>query len=173
MKKYIYMFALSLMGVFGFTSCDSETDEESGGTAVENLAGEWSVTVDVVDENGDIVYEDPYGMGTVTINTYNTAANTADTMWFDDGSFYGVKMKVAVSGNTFSAPAGTCYDPGYEYANGEPGNVELLNGKVLLGQGKNIHGLPTDSICVDVKFSDDSYGFIYRYSGIRYAGFTE
>ena len=74
MKKYISMFMFALLGCFALVSCDTETDESAGGTAVEQMAGIWDVQVDAVDENGNVLYEDPYGLGTITVNTYNTAA---------------------------------------------------------------------------------------------------
>ena len=49
MKKYISMFMVALAATFTFVSCDTETDEKAGGTAVEKMAGLWEVTVDVVD----------------------------------------------------------------------------------------------------------------------------
>lgn len=97
MKKYISMFMVALAATFTFVSCDPETDEKAGGTAVEKMAGLWDVTVDVVDEQGNVLGKDPLGYGTININTYNTAANDADKMWLDDDAFYGVKMKVNVT----------------------------------------------------------------------------
>lgn len=172
MKKYISMFLVALLGMFTFGSCDPETDEKAGGTAVEKMAGLWVVTVDAVDENGNVVYTDPYNKGEIEINTYNTAANDADKMWLDDAAFYGIKMKVNVTdynAGKFEATPNTSYNPSYD----EAGNVEFLKGQVLYGQGKNIHGAPVDSICYTVKFSDDDNALIYRISGKRYSGFTE
>lgn len=163
------MFAL--LGSSVFVSCDTETDEPAGGTAVEEMAGTWDVKVDAIDDNGEVLYDDPYGLGTITVTTYNTAANVDTEMWLQDAGFWGVKMKVVVDykAKTFSAPANTSYNP----TNAEAGNVELLEGKVLLGQGKNLHGLPCDSICYNVKFDDDNYKFTYRISGVRHSGFYE
>ena len=77
MKKYISMFMVALAATFTFVSCDTETDEKAGGTAVEKMAGLWDVTVDVVDEQGNVLGKDPLGLGTININTYNTAAKDA------------------------------------------------------------------------------------------------
>ncbi|MGM9702921.1 MAG: lipid-binding protein [Prevotella sp.] len=172
MKKYISMFMFAMLACFGFSSCDPETDEEPGGTNVEKMAGMWDVQVHVINADGSVEYEDPYGIGTFTINTYNTAANTATEMWFDDSSnFWGVKMKVNVdyANATFSAPDGTAYD----YTAPDGGKVKGMKGKILYGQGKNIHGMPCDSICVEVAFDDDDNGFTYRYTGVRHSGFYE
>lgn len=171
MKKYISMFLVALVGVCTFVSCDPETDEKAGGTAVEKMAGRWVVTVDAVDENGNVIDENLLGKK-IDLNTYNTAANDADKMWLDDAAFYGVKMKVNITdykNGKFEATPNTCYNP----SDDEAGNVEFLKGQVLYGQGKNIHGAPVDSICYTVKFDDDEDGLIYRVSGKRYSGFTE
>ena len=171
MKKYISMFLVALLGMFTFGSCDPETDEKAGGTAVEKMAGRWVVTVDAVDEDGNVIDENLLGKK-IDLNTYNTAANDADKMWLDDAAFYGVKMKVNITdykNGKFEATPNTCYNP----SDDEAGNVEFLKGQVLYGQGKNLHGAPVDSICYAVKFGDDEDGLIYRVSGKRYSGFTE
>lgn len=172
MKKYISMFLVALVGVCTFVSCDPETDEKAGGTAVEKMAGRWVVTVDAVDEDGNVIDENLLGKK-IDLNTYNTAANEADKMWLDDGgNFYNVKMKVNVTdykNGKFEAIPNTSYNPADDAA----GNVEFLKGQVLYGQGKNLHGAPVDSICYTVKFDDDEDGLIYRVSGKRYSGFTE
>lgn len=172
MKKYISMFMVALVGMFTFVSCDPETDEKAGGTAVEKMAGHWVVTVDAVDEDGNVIDENLLGKK-IDLNTYNTAANEADKMWLDDGGkFYNVKMKVNVTdykNGKFEAIPNTSYNPSDDSA----GNVEFLKGQVLYGQGKNLHGAPVDSICYTVKFSDDDNALIYRISGKRYSGFTE
>ena len=83
---------------FGFASCSVETDEKPGGTNVQKMAGRWDVQVDAVDENGNVLYEDPYGLGTITIMTFNTADNNINEMWLDDnGKFWSFKMKVDVN----------------------------------------------------------------------------
>lgn len=171
MKKYILMFLVALLGMFTFGSCEPETDEKAGGTAVEKMAGLWVVTVDAVDEDGNVLSKNLLGKK-IDLNTYNTAANDADKMWLDDAAFYGVKMKVNITdykNGKFEATPNTCYNP----SDDEAGNVEFLKGQVLYGQGKNIHGAPVDSICYTVKFSDDDNALIYRISGKRYSGFTE
>lgn len=168
MKKYISMFMVALAATFTFVSCDPETNEEAGGTAVEKMAGLWDVTVAVVDAQGNVLSE----LGSTSITTYNTAANDADKMWLYDPNFYGVKMKVNVTDyatGKFEGTANTSYNP----SDAKAGNIEFLTGQVLYGQGKNLHGMPTDSICYTVKFSDDEDKLTYRISGTRHSGFTE
>ena len=166
------MFMFATLACFGFSSCDPETDEEPGGTQLEKMAGMWDVQVHAINEDGSVLYEDPYGMGTFSISTYNTSANNTTEMWFDDNeNFWKVKMKVNVdlANATFSAPDGTAYH--FEIPDG--GKVKGMKGKILYGQGKNIHGMPCDSICVEVAFDDDDNNLTYRYRGIRDSGFYE
>lgn len=174
MKKYISMLMVALMAAFTFASCDTETDEKAGGTAVEKMAGQWVVTDEQVDENGNIIERDLDENGKIVkfdLYTYNTSANDANKMWLEEGSFWGVKMKVNITdynNGKFTADANAAYN-----IEGSANNqVEYLNGQVLYGQGKNLHGMPTDSISITVKFNDAD-GKIYRYSGIRYSGFQE
>lgn len=172
MKKYYSMIIFVLIACLSFVSCDPETDEEAGGTNVEKMAGLWDVQVDVINENGEVSMEDPYGLGIISIRTYNTAANNSTEMWFEDSNFWGVKMKTIVdlANATFTAPDGTAYD----FTAPEGGKVKGMKGKILYGQGKNIHGMPCDSICIEVAYDDDDNGpLTYRYSGVRHSGFYE
>ena len=154
---------------FGFASCDVETDEEPGGTNVEQMAGRWDVQVDAVDANGNVLYEDPYGMGTITIMTYNTADNNTTEMWLDDQEeFWAFKMKVDVN---YEARTFSCSEKDYD-ADGT-GKAVVTGGKILENAAKNLHGMPNDSIVFNITFDDDDYNLTYRISGQRYTGFYE
>ncbi|SEE50497.1 lipid-binding protein [Prevotella sp. lc2012] len=169
MRKYISFAFMAIAISFGFVSCDTETDEEPGGTNVEKMAGRWNVVVDAVDENGNVLYGDPYGLGTITIMTYNTSDNAVDKMWLDDnGKFWAFKMKVDVNylARTFSADE-------RDYDVKGSGTAVVTDGKVLEGAAKNLHGMPNDSIVFDIVFNDDPNGLKYRISGQRYTGFYE
>ncbi|MDE5635341.1 MAG: hypothetical protein K2I52_03420 [Muribaculaceae bacterium] len=63
--KYAFIALLTV------TVCSCEK-EDIGMTATVNLAGEWMVTADAVDANGNVVMEDPFGLGSFQIITYNT-----------------------------------------------------------------------------------------------------
>ena len=94
---------------FGFVSCDVETNEEPGGTNVQNMAGRWTVSVSQVDENGNVVFEpeDLFGVVDVDLFTFNTSANSSTEMWIDDdGNFWDFKFKMPINygAGTFSAP---------------------------------------------------------------------
>lgn len=169
MKKYISFAFIVIALSFGFVSCDTETNEEPGGTNVEKMAGRWDVMVDAVDENGNVLYEDPFDKGTITIMTYNTADNSSSQMWLDDNNkFWAFKMKVDIDyvTRTFSCPS-------RDYDADGTGQAEVTGGKILENATKNLHGMPNDSIVFNIKFSDDDNGLIYRISGQRYTGFSE
>lgn len=174
MKKYISFIAFLMLTSFGLISCDTETDEEAGGTNIEKMCGYWDVQVDAVDANGNVVYEDFYGLGTATTFTYNTSSNSTTEMWIDDqDTFWEYKFKVNID-----YKAGTFSASDVQYADEAEGKATITDGKILYGAGKNIHGMPCDSIVYYISFSDDEYpaeyGFAkYRVSGIRHSGFTE
>lgn len=135
MKKYISFFAMALALSFGFVSCDTETNEEPGGTNIEKMCGYWDVVYDAVDDAGNIVYEDPYGVGVCDLYTYNTNDNGVTQMYLDDrNTFWAYKFLVSIdyNGRTFSASE-TWYDAG------ESGHAIVTDGKILEGAAKNIH----------------------------------
>lgn len=198
MKKYISFALMTIALSFGFASCDVETNEEPGGTNVQNMAGRWVVSVSQVDDAGNVVYqpEDLFGIVDVDLFTYNTADNASSEMWIDDrGNFWAFKFKMPINyaNGTFSASE-IPYDADYQAIadsiaagkpmvdeNGDPLVAEtatITDGKILYGQGHNIHGMPTDSIAFYVTFTDDPYGASYGYAkhlvtGTRYSGFYE
>ena len=149
MKKVLYFATLLLC--MAFVSCQKE---EIGGTATENLAGEWYVQANVV-ENGEVI-EDPYGLGRFKIMTYNTSANNANEIWIDDvKNFWNFKVKATADNQR-----------------GDEITVNITNGKINKNGGAQNNGSPADYITMDVEFSDDP-GTIYRLEGVRYSGLVE
>lgn len=166
MKKYISLFVVALVISLGFASCNVETDEPAGGTAVEKMAGHWVVQVDVID-NGQVI-EDPYGIGLWDMYTYNTAADESDKMWLSDGNnFWGYQVKVPINLNaqTFACEHVFMYNDGEEDQ-----FLTITDGKVVPNGGVNVNGKPTDLIEYKIEFTDDP-GTIYYIHGVRYAGF--
>lgn len=166
-----------LMGVLvAFTSCEKE---EIGNTATVEMAGDWYVTVDAVDEAGAVVYEDAdlFGMGRIHMLTFNTADNVSNEMMVSDlGNFWDFKVKVNCDPGNLTFSTNTTADnnlvDGYEDI-----NVTISGGKIMPGAAHLASGVATDSIVFYVSFSDDeypeAYGYAnYRVSGIRYSGFT-
>ncbi len=170
MKKYFSMMAMALMVTFGFTACDVETDEEAGGTNIQQMCGYWDVIWYAVDANGADV--DVWTNG--TIFTYNRADNGTSQMWIDDQqTYWAFQFLVDID---FNAKTFTAAERNYDAAG--TGKAVLTNGKIMLGAGKNLHGMPCDSISFEISFSDDEYpakyGFDhYRVEGLKHSGFTE
>ena len=164
------MMAMALMLSLGFTACDVETDEEPGGTNIQNMCGNWDVMWYAVDANGEILDEWTDG----TIYTYNTAGNSTTQMWLDDKKTYWAMqflVEIDYEARTFSATE-------RDYDADGSGTAVVTNGKILEGAAKNLHGMPCDSIAFEISFSDDDYpakyGFDhYLVSGVKHSGFTE
>lgn len=80
----------------GLLSCEKD---EPGGTATENVAGEWYVSVDAVLSDGttvsaaDMVKKTFWTNEKGIIRTYNTAANVPDKMYISDMTVYGGGQK--------------------------------------------------------------------------------
>lgn len=163
MKKTIYLLMLCV-GVM-FASCEKD---EIGGTATEVLAGEWQLTVDLVDDAGNVLMTDPYGMGVILGITYNTVDNVADKMYVSDlGNFWDYKVVVNCDCNalTFSTDGDT-QNEAYDCM------VNIENGKMLPSAATTPSGMPADSLVYYVSFSDDDPGMRYKVSGYRRTGFA-
>lgn len=162
MKKIIYSL---LASVVLFASC---AKDPIGNTATVDMAGEWYVTVDVVDENGEVLYEDPYDMGHVIFSTFNTAANKATEMFVaDNANFWEFQVQVkadptAMTFETDGLAANLLYECG----------VQITSGKITLGGAITPSGKPADAIEFLLSFDDDDYGFTYKVHGYRYTGFA-
>ena len=178
MKKFIYL-CIAILSMT-FASCEKD---EVGGTATQALAGEWYVTADACDANGNVIEggEDLFGVGKFLLNTYNTADNSSDKIWINDnGNFWNFRLKLAADINNLSfssngAVANTALNQdGSVYDD----QVTIEGGKILPKAGLTPHGTPADSIVFYVSFSDDEYPAAYGYakykiSGIRYSGLTQ
>ena len=190
MKKLVYFAALAL--ALAGTSCQKD---EIGGTATQALAGEWVVSIDAVDANGQPIEggEDYFGVGYVHLNTYNTAANVSNAMWIDDlasfdvAAYYGNPaypsysfksvVNTDVDNLTFSSVAADNHAAVNEFGS-ELYKITIEDGKVLPGAAHQLNGSPCDSIVFYVKYVNDPWypddGYEkYRVSGIRYSGLVE
>ena len=157
------------------TSCEKE---EVGNTAAVATAGQWYVTVDAVDESGNVVYEDAdlFGLGRVLLLTANTAANSATEMIVDDlQNFWGYRVKVTVDPVNMTFATNTTEN---NNLNGDDINVTITGGKIVKDGGVQNNGSKADYIEFYVNFSDDQYPAAYGYAkyhvyGIRYSGLAE
>ncbi|MCM1137950.1 MAG: hypothetical protein NC221_07380 [Duncaniella sp.] len=157
--KYIIVaiFALAV------SSCDKE---DIGGTATQDLAGEWMVKADLADANGNVIAEDPYGMGYFQVITYNTAANIPTEMWISDtGNFWKFTAKVPcdAAAQTFGS-TNALQNQDYDCT------LTITNGKVTYGGTLSPSGAIADAIEFTISFSDDEPGVYYRISGYRRTG---
>jgi hypothetical protein len=157
MKKYFYILTLFVLSI---SAC--KKDEPVGGTAVQDLSGEWWVQID-----GEGSY---YG-----ISTYNTADNSSSQMWLNLTNFWGSstqtvfgKVNVNLDNKTITgqniANAGT-YTGGIKFT--------VTNGKITTnGAVGPSSKAPTDAIALDVEFSDDP-GTVYHLKGYHRTKFVE
>ena len=158
MKKYFYILTLFVLSM---SAC--KKDEPVGGTAVQDLSGEWWVQID---GTGDY-----YG-----ISTYNTAANSSTQMWLNltnlkgdpDNTVFG-KVNVNLDSKTFTgqniANAGT-YPGGLTFT--------VTNGKITPnGAVGPSSKATTDAISLDIVFSDDDVpGTVYHLKGYHRTKFV-
>lgn len=167
MKKVL--FAIVALAAVMLTSCEKDP---IGGTATQDMAGQWYVNVQGLDTDGSVLYEDEdlFGIGNFWLLTYNTADNKAGEMWISDvdGAFWEFQVKVNcdLASKTFSAKESE------DILNGI--TADITNGKILYGAAKTPSGAKADSIVFDILFSDDPYaGAFYdrlRVTGYRYTG---
>jgi hypothetical protein len=163
MKRYIYLFVMAV--AISFQSCNKDT--EPGGTAVQDMAGDWWVTYQYESSPG--VWESAK-LGHFMLTTYNTAANKSTEMWVNDnGNFWGFKsvVKVDYAAKTFL----TTDSVSTNSANYPDEKVLFTKGKVLKGAAKTPSAMPADSIVFYIAFSDDSAPTVYKVSGFRKTGF--
>jgi hypothetical protein len=162
MKKYLILLSVALL--FFFAGCQKDT--EPGGTAVQNMAGDWWVTC-TYQKAG--VWTDA-GVGHVLFTTYNTTANKATEMWVNDnGSFWSFHSIVNVDylAKTFSTKDSVSTNA----ASFPTEKVLITNGKILLNAAKTPSGVAADSIVFFAAFNDDSGPIVYKIAGFRRTGF--
>ncbi len=172
MKKVLYV--LTLASALLLSSC---AKEEPGGTAVEQMAGQWYVEVVGCDADGSVLYEDEdlFGLGRFILLTYNTNANSSSEMYIDDqANFWEFKVRVDINQNdmTFSNAKGTKSEVvDYEI------ETVISNGSIVKNGTKTSSGRVADAIEFDIAFEDDDYAGVYydhlHIRGWRYTGFTE
>lgn len=168
MKKIIYSLLFFLL--VAATGCEKF---EAGGTATQNLSGDWWVKVEL--DNGDNSWTDLttswLGVERIMVNTYNTADNVPTEIFVDDNkNFWEFKGKVKADAANFTFGSDDEVQ-NYHYDS----KFKVTEGKVLEGVGRSQTGVITDSIVFVVRFDDDTppYGDTYRISGHRRTGFNE
>lgn len=162
MKKLNILYAFfALVLIISSASCRKEP--VAGGTVTQKLAGEWWVQFPDDDEYFG-------GAGYLPFSTYNTAANSPDSMFVDD--LKGIweikgKVKIDVSNQTFSAEniVNEYYDSTFS----------IIDGKILTGAATAPgSGDKTDSISFSFTLSDDDVpGTVHHAAGYKRTGFSE
>ncbi|GAA4331994.1 lipid-binding protein [Flaviaesturariibacter amylovorans] len=160
--------ACALLGI-SLAGCKKE-NVDPGGTGTEAVSNEWWAML--TDASGDDVFH----LGHFAIATYNTAS-ARDSIWVDDIKHgWGMKGKVGVDlqALTFGSPTGgsknAYFNPVAPTA--FPERVTITAGKVLPRAGRSRTGNVTDSIYMEVEFSDDP-GTKYLLSGHARTAFAE
>lgn len=157
--RYIFVLFASVVMLSACDPNDTIEDYTIEYTSVgEMLAGEWYVTYTL---NGEVKATNS------KITTSNTADDRNDQMWVTDhDNYYGLQAVVNcdVKTNTFSVVDADelIYDV----------KVDISNGKVIPNGGTTAAGNVTDSIYMEVEFSD-SPGDVYILAGVRRTGFLE
>ena len=167
MKKVIILLSALILGVV--TSCDIFPREtlEPGETATIEMAGEWYVTCDLIDANGDVFYSgaDFFGLEEhFIILTYNTAANRPDEIVVDDlENFWEFRVKCSADIDTKTFHV----ENGEDYLNGD---FVTLSGKIVENGTTTPSGMPADYIEITCTFGSDPYPTEYGYAGYRLSG---
>ena len=177
MKKVLY-FA-SVLFCAALFSCEKE---DIGGTETESMAGDWYVTVEAVDENGNVVDPD-FNAKRVYMMTYNTAANSASEMYVDDlgtenGEFLGMKAKVVCNPSAMTFASNGTVANETSHSKKVSDDLQITDGKIMLGAGHQNNGSVADSIDFWMEYSSDAYATQYNYKkyhihGVRYSGLAE
>lgn len=161
MKKVVLYFVL-IVSIIANQSCKKETKQE--GTATKEFSGDWWVIL--LGDDGDGNYVDVYEEGYLLLSTYNTASNVPDKLFvdFQYWPFKGV-VDLDQKANNFG---------GEDLANLEDEEITAIikNGKIIRGAATTSGGNVSDSIYLEIEFSDDS-GFPYIIAGYRRTGFVE
>ncbi len=162
--KRIYSLFIICSFLFVLAGCEKD---EIGSTATVKLAGNWYVSTALIDNNGEVIEDDPYGLGVFHLDTYNTAENVPNKIWIsDNGEFWDFKGVLDADINSLTFQGENVLNIAYDDS-----EFTVKNGKILLGAARTPSGAVADSIVFDIKFNDDDPSVNgYRISGYRYTG---
>lgn len=150
------------------SACDKRNLPDKGATYAEKVSNEWWVTVTPqLGPNNDVF----------KISTYNTSMNQ-DSIFIDDLENiwpFKCKAKIDLANMTFTTNTQSLYDikvPGSSPAQYYRPTVTIANGKILPNAAKSLSGNTTDSIYMEIEFSDDP-GTKYVIAGSARTRFSE
>jgi hypothetical protein len=140
-----------------FVSACSKNLPDTGATSAVKVANEWWVQLDDGSGPGDVV----------KIATYNTASNP-DSIWIDDlgGNVWDMKFKAKVDLNALTFASQNVQNQAYNI------KITVTDGKILSKAAKSKSGNVTDSIYMQIEFSDDP-GTKYKLAGHARTEFSE
>ncbi|HLX92850.1 MAG TPA: lipid-binding protein [Puia sp.] len=164
----IKIFFALLITVICLVSCVKKQPDlaspQIGNTATVKMDNGWWVNVSIKGQPGNL-FPTP-----VFFQTYNTASNTADSIWVDDlGNFWDFKVTAVAN------YAALTFNVTGAFNNYYADTVNLANGKILPKAGHSRAGNITDSIYMEASFSDDvpAFGNTYIIAGTARTGFDE
>lgn len=171
MKKYFKLMIASALVLF-LVSCQEEYKAPVSSTV--EMAGRWWIQLYYDGDQDGIVTEDDiiytyHDIGAFGLVTSNVASNSKDTILMNDPEGlwpFKAKLPVDLANLTIKPSTGL---PNLEL-DGE--TVSVISGKILKGAATTLSGGKTDSIFVEMEFSDDE-GSYYVFSGHRDTGFPE
>ncbi|MCQ2975207.1 MAG: hypothetical protein MJ211_10425 [Bacteroidales bacterium] len=180
MKKYIYIVSMIL--AMSFISCEKE---EIGGTATQKVAGEWYVSFDAIDNNGEVITSEEFvELGELDnakgiIRTFNTSANVPNKMQISDMATFGsgvsgisniwpffcfnVEIDIDQTSGNFNTANNdfvTNIEDNYQWEEGDPdypqhSQIKIVNGKISYDGATQNNGSVDDAIEFDIFFKDD------------------
>lgn len=135
-----------------------------GGTATVKMSNGWWINVSIMGQPGNLLSKP------VFFQTYNASSNVSDSLWIDDlGNFWDFKVLATSDYSNLTFKGSGLINTYYS------DTVNINNGKILLKAGHSKSGNITDSIYMEVQFSDDqpAYGNTYIITGTARTGFIE
>ncbi|UKJ07693.1 lipid-binding protein [Solitalea lacus] len=161
-KKTIYIFLAVV--TLGATACETLPEPEVKYSPVWPIAGEWKVKIK----------DEAVGTssGLTILRTYNTSANSTDSVWVRVGTSQGYallgKSACNVTAKTFSV------QNGINVANANSDKFSVLEGKVLPGMAKVPSESVTDSVYMRYQVTSKAgITKVYIATGYRRTGFSE
>jgi hypothetical protein len=151
-----YIIISMIFGAALISACSKSLDP--GTTTAVKVANEWWVN----NKAGDDM---------IKISTYNTASNP-DSIWINSldtaGAEYRIQCKMKVDLSTFAFSTQNAQNFNLHKTNA----ITISNGIILPKVGHSKSGNPTDSIYLELQYSDDP-GKTYKVSGHARTMFEE
>lgn len=162
MKRILFLVSIAVLAI----SCQKDP---IGSVAAKALAGEWSVTYQCVDDNGEVIDSNLAGEY-LRVFTFNAANNATDSIFVADEQYfiaYQAKVPCNMEQKTFGTP--DALENLYGASGYHGPEVIIDNGKILSGAATTPSGMPADSIYFELTFvGGDYYTSLYGNYGMEY-----